>query len=54
MATVEPIRNKKDIQKVEKILAKQGARELLLFVIGTNCGLLTPANLQNVVDFYKE
>lgn len=39
MATVEPIRNKKDIQKVEKILAKQGARELLLFVIGTNCGL---------------
>ncbi len=39
MATVEPIRNKKDIQKVEKILVKQGARELLLFVIGTNCGL---------------
>ena len=39
MATVEPIRNKKDIQKVEKILAKQGTRELLLFVIGTNCGL---------------
>lgn len=39
MATVEPIRNKKDIQKVEKILAKQGARELLLFVIDTNCGL---------------
>ena len=39
MATVEPIRNKKDIQKIEKILAKQGARELLLFVIGTNCGL---------------
>lgn len=39
MATVEPIRKKKDIQKVEKILAKQGARELLLFVIGTNCGL---------------
>ena len=39
MATVEPIRNKKDIQKVEKILAKQGQRELLLFVIGTNCGL---------------
>ncbi len=39
MTTVEPIRNKKDIQKVEKILAKQGQRELLLFVIGTNCGL---------------
>lgn len=39
MATVEPIRNKKDIEKVEKILLKQGKRELLLFVLGTNCGL---------------
>ena len=39
MSCVEPIRNKKDIQKVEKILSKQGQRELLLFVIGTNCGL---------------
>ena len=39
MTTVEPIRNKKDIEKVEKILFKQGKRELLLFVIGTNCGL---------------
>ena len=39
MTTVEPIRNKKDIEKVEKILLKQGKRELLLFVIGTNCGL---------------
>lgn len=39
MASVEPIRNKKDIQKVEKILEKQSQRDLLLFVIGTNCGL---------------
>ena len=39
MTTVEPIKNKKDIQKVEKILAKQGQRDLLLFVTGTNCGL---------------
>ena len=39
MATVEPIRNKKDIQNVEKILSKQGKRELLLFLLGTNCGL---------------
>ena len=39
MATVEPIKNKKDIQKVEKILAKQSQRDLLLFVVGTNCGL---------------
>ena len=39
MATVEPIKNKKDIAKVEKILLKQSKRDLLLFVIGTNCGL---------------
>jgi len=39
MTTVEPIRNKSDIQKVEKVLAKQSKRDLLLFVIGTNCGL---------------
>ncbi len=39
MSVVEPIRNKKDIQKVEKILSKQDKRDLLLFVIGTNCGL---------------
>lgn len=39
MTTVEPIRNKNDIEKVEKLLSKQGKRELLLFVIGTNCGL---------------
>ena len=39
MTKVEPIRNKKDIQKVEKILSKQSNRDLLLFVMGTNCGL---------------
>ena len=39
MATVEAIKNKKDIQKIEKILSKQSKRDLLLFVIGTNCGL---------------
>lgn len=39
MATVEPIRNKEDIVKVEKVLAEIGQRELLLFTIGTNCGL---------------
>lgn len=39
MTTVEPIRNKKDIEKVERYLAKQSKRDLLLFVIGTNCGL---------------
>ena len=39
MTTVEPIRNKKDIEKVEKYLAKQSKRVLLLFNIDTNCGL---------------
>lgn len=38
MNVVEPIRNKNDIKKVEKILAKN-KRDLLLFTIGTNCGL---------------
>jgi len=39
MGTVEPIRNKKDVEKVEHLLAKQSKRDLLLFVMGTNCGL---------------
>jgi len=39
MTTVEPIRNKKDIEKIEKLLAKQSKRDLLIFTIGTNCGL---------------
>ena len=51
MTTVEPIKNKKDIQKVEKTLAKQGQRDLLLFVIGTNCGLRISDILRlNVAD----
>lgn len=39
MTTVEPIRNKSDIKKVENILANQSKRDLLLFEIGINCGL---------------
>ncbi len=39
MVCVEPIRNRKDIQKVEKTLSARGQRDLLLFVMGTNCGL---------------
>lgn len=38
MSTVEPIRNLSDLRKVEKILSKN-PRDLLLFTIGTNCGL---------------
>lgn len=39
MCTVEPIRSKKDIKKVEKILEAQSKRNLLLFVMGINFGL---------------
>lgn len=39
MTTVEPIRNKKDIEKVEKYLLKQNKRDYMLFVMGINCGL---------------
>ena len=38
MGTVEPIRNLENLKKVENILAKN-PRDLLLFIIGTNCGL---------------
>lgn len=39
MTTVEPIRRKEDIEKVEKLLEKQSKRDHLLFVFGINCGL---------------
>lgn len=39
MGTVEPIREIKDIRRIEKYLAKQSERNLLLFTLGINCGL---------------
>ena len=39
MTTVEPIRNLKDLHKLEKYFAKKSKRDLLMFTIGTNCGL---------------
>ena len=39
MSIVEPIRNLEDLKKVEKILEGQSLRNLLIFLIGTNCGL---------------
>ena len=39
MTTVEPIRNLEHLQKLEEYLAKKSKRDLLLFTIGTNCGL---------------
>ena len=39
MTTVEPIKSKKDVEKVERYLEKQSTRDHLLFVFGTNSGL---------------
>jgi integrase len=39
MNIVEPIRDKKDIKKIEKILKNKSLRDLLMFVMGTNSGL---------------
>lgn len=39
MNIVEPIRSKRDLKQIEKILKEQNIRDLLLFLIGTNCGL---------------
>ena len=36
---VEPIRRKKDIQKIKKILLKQNYRDYVLFCLGINSGL---------------
>ena len=55
MSIVEPIRNKKDIYRVEKILSEQSQRDLLLFTIGTNCGLRISDILRlNVADLKEE
>ena len=39
MTTVEPIRNLEHLHKLKDYLAKKSKRDLLLFTIGTNCGL---------------
>lgn len=39
MTLVEPIRKLADIRKLERHLKKKSRRDLLLFTIGTNCGL---------------
>lgn len=53
MVTVEPIRNKKDIKKIEKFLSKQSERNLLLFVLGINSGLRISDILSLNVDNVK-
>lgn len=39
MTTVEPIRNINHLHKLENYFAKKNPRDLLMFTIGTNCGL---------------
>lgn len=39
MNIVEPIRNKKQLRKIEAILRENSLRDLLIFTMGTNCGL---------------
>ena len=39
MTIVEPIRNLDHLHKLEKYLAQNNKRDLLLLTIGTNCGL---------------
>lgn len=54
MSTVEPIRDLKDLRKVEKFLEKHNKRDLLFFTIGTNCGLrisdILALNVSDVKD----
>ena len=39
MTTVEPIRNLAEVRRIESVLSKQSMRNIVLFTIGTNCGL---------------
>lgn len=53
MNIVEPIKNKKSIRMIEKVLAKHNKRDLLLFVMGTNTGLRVSDILALDVDDVK-
>ncbi len=54
MNVVEPIKDKRRIKRVERILAKRNQRDLLLFVMGTNTGLrvsdILSLNVEDVRD----
>lgn len=55
MSAVEPIRDKKDISKVERILSHQSLRNRLLFTLGINSGLRVSDILAlNVGDVRKK
>lgn len=54
MNIVEPIRNKRAIKKIERLLNKKSKRDLLLFVMGTNTGLrISDILALNVSDVKK-
>ena len=54
MNIVEPIRDKKALKRIEKALEKQSQRDLLIFLLGINCGLrisdILNLNVENVKD----
>ncbi len=54
MTAVEPIRNLRDIRRIEKILEKQNERNLLIFILGINCGLRISDILALNVDDVKD
>ena len=39
MNIVEPINDKKQLKEIETTLRKNSLRDLLIFTLGTNCGL---------------
>ena len=53
MNTVEPIRNKKTLNKIKEILS-ENQRDFLMFTVGTNCGLrisdILSLNVKDVKD----
>jgi len=63
MAAVEPIRDKHLIEKVKRILKRQGSRNHLLFVMGINIGLRISDTLKlkvkdvrnkNYIELYEQ
>ena len=53
MNTVEPIRNKKTLNKIKEIIS-ENQRDFLIFTVGTNCGLrisdILSLNVKDVKD----
>ena len=63
MCTVEPIKKKSDIKKIEKLLLKTNYRDFVLFKLGINCGLrisdILNLNIEhvknkNIIEIYEQ